>query len=94
MQKLNRKDLVEIVSEEAHLSKKDARAAIDLIFDNIEQALLEGQEVNITNFGVFTPKKRQQRDGTDPKTHQRITIQETNSVVFRPCKYLKGKLNR
>ena len=94
MQKLNRKDLVEIVSEEAHLSKKDARNAIDLVFDNIEQALLEGQEVNITHFGVFTPKKRQQRDGTDPKTHQRITIQETNSVVFRPCKYLKGKLNR
>ena len=93
MQKLNRKDLVEIVSEEAHLSKKDARNAIDLVFDNIERALLEGQEVNITNFGVFTPKKRQQRDGTDPKTHQRITIKETNSVVFRPCKYLKGKLN-
>ena len=94
MQKLNRKDLVEIVSEEAHLSKKDARNAIDLVFDNIERALLEGQEVNITNFGVFTPKKRQQRDGTDPKTHQRITIKETNSVVFRPCKYLKGKLNK
>ena len=94
MQKLNRKDLVEIVSEEAHLSKKDARAAIDLVFDNIEQALLDGQEVNITNFGVFTPKTRQQRDGTDPKTHQRITIKETNSVVFRPCKYLKGKLNK
>ena len=94
MQKLNRKDLVEIVSEEAHLSKKDARNSIDIIFERIEQAILDGKEVNITNFGVFTPKKRQQRDGTDPKTHKRITIQETNSVVFRPCKYLKGKLNK
>lgn len=93
MKKLNRKDLVEIVSEEGHLSKKDARIAIDIVFDNIEDALLKGKEVNITNFGVFTPKKRQQRDGTDPKTHKRITIKETNSVVFRPCKYLKGKLN-
>lgn len=94
MKKINRKDLVEIVSEEGHLSKKDARNAIDIIFDHIEEAILSGQEVNITNFGVFTPKKRQQRDGTDPKTHQRITIKETNSVVFRPCKYLKGKLNK
>lgn len=93
MQKLNRKDLVEIVSEKAHLSKKDARAAIDLVFEQIEKGILEGKEVNITNFGVFSPKKRQQRDGTDPKTHKRITIKETNSVVFRPCKYLKGKLN-
>ena len=55
MQKLNRKDLVEIVSEEAHLSKKDARVAIDLIFDHIESALLDGQEGNITNFGARTP---------------------------------------
>ena len=94
MQKLNRKDLVEIVSEKAHLSKKDARIAIDIVFGNIEQALLNGEEVNITNFGVFTPKKRQQRDGTDPKTHARIVIQETNSVVFRPCKTLKTKLNK
>lgn len=94
MQKLNRKDLVEIVSEKAHLSKKDARIAIDIVFENIEQALLKGEEVNITNFGVFTPKKRQQRDGTDPKTHKRITIKETNSVVFRPCKILKSKLNK
>ena len=93
MQKINRKDLVEVVAEEGHLSKKDSRVAIDLVFDLIEKSMMNGQEVNITNFGVFTPKTRQQRDGTDPKTHQRITIKETNSVVFRPCKYLKGKLN-
>ena len=94
MQKLNRKDLVEIVSEEAHFSKKDARAAIDLIFDNIEQALLEGQEVNITNFGVFTPKTRQAREGTDPKKHTRITIKEKRSVSFRLSKSLKAKINK
>ena len=94
MKKINRKDLVEIVSEQAHLSKKDARHAIDLVFDQIRESVLNGQEVNITNFGVFTPKKRQQRDGTDPKTHKRITIKETNSVSFRPCKLLKNELNK
>lgn len=94
MKKFNRKDIVEIIAEEAHLSKKEARTAIDIVFDNIEQALLKGQEVNITNFGVFTPKKRQRRDGTDPKTHQRIVIEETNSITFRPCKLLKAKLNK
>ena len=79
MQKLNRKDLVEIVSEKAHLSKKDARIAIDIVFENIEQALLKGEEVNITNFGVFTPKKRQQRDGTDPK---RISVLPSKKQIL------------
>ena len=62
MQKINRKDLVEVVAEEGHLSKKDSRVAIDLVFGLIEKAILAGQEVNVTNFGVFTPKTKQGRD--------------------------------
>ena len=94
MAKLNKKNLVEIVSEEGHLSKKDARVAVDLVFDSIEQSLINGQEVNITNFGVFTPIVRQQRDGTDPKYHNRIIIKQRKSVSFRSCKTLKEKLNK
>ena len=94
MNKLNKKDLVEIVSEEGHLSKKDARIAVDLVFDSIEESLLNGQEVNITNFGVFTPTKRMERIGTDPKSHKQITIKARNSVSFRMSKELKTKINK
>ena len=94
MQKINKKDLVEVVAEEGHLSKKDSRVAVDIVFDLIEKSLLQGHEVNVTNFGVFTPKKRQQRDGTDPKKHTRITIKAKQSVSFRLSKALKAKLNK
>ena len=93
MKKLNRKDLVELVAEEGHLSKKEARQAVDIIFDHIADALIEGQEVNITIFGVFEPKVRKQRDGTDPKSHERIVIKEKRSVTFRLSKQLKGNIN-
>jgi len=93
MPKINKKDLVEVVAEEGHFSKKDSRVAVDLIFDLIEKSLLNGQEVNISNFGVFVPKTKQSRDGTDPKTHKRIIIKQKRTVTFRPSKELKGKLN-
>ena len=93
MKKLNRKDLVDLVAEEGHLSKKEARQAVDIIFDHITDALMKGQEVNITNFGVFQPKTRKQRDGTDPKTHERIVIKSKRSVSFRLSKQLKGNIN-
>lgn len=93
MKKLNKRDLVQIIADEGHLSKKDARIALDICFARMEEALLKGQEVNITNFGVFTPKTRQSRDGTHPKKHTRITIKETRSVSFRLSKALKAKLN-
>lgn len=94
MKKLNRIDLVEMVSEEGHFSKKEARNAVDLIFDYIEKSLLEGKEINVTNFGVFTPKIRRTREGTDPKKHTRITIKEKRSVSFRLSKSFKAKLNK
>ena len=94
MKKLNRVDLVEIVSEEGHFSKREAREVIDIVFNHIEQAILDGQEVNITNFGVFTPKVRQEREGTDPKKHTRIKIESKRSVSFRLAKSLKAKLNK
>ena len=94
MSKFNKRDLIDQVSEEAHLSKKDATKAIELAFDLIEAKLLEGKEVNITNFGVFTPKIRKRREGTDPKKHTRIVIEENHSITFRVSKSLKEKLNK
>jgi len=94
MQKLNKRDLIEQVAEKAHISKKDAESSIDVAFDLIEKALLEGREVNITNFGAFSPKTRKKRDGTDPKKHTRITIKESRVVTFRLSKSFKGKLNK
>ena len=94
MKKINKSDLVEMVAEEAHLSKRDARLALDSCFDLIIEALLNGEEVNITNFGVFQPKMRKQREGTHPKKHTPLTIEQAKSISFRVAKDLKEKLNK
>lgn len=93
MKKVNKSDLVDLVAERAHLSKKDARAAIDSCFDLIEEAILRGEEVNITNFGVFQKKTRKSREGTHPKKHTPLLIQEANTISFRTAKVLKKKVN-
>ena len=93
MKKVNRKDLVEAVAEECRLSRREARKAIDVTFGLIEKCILEGKDVNVTNFGVFVPKTRQARDGTHPKNHNRIVIKEAKTVSLRLSKELKSKLN-
>ena len=94
MEKINKSDLVEQVSEKAHVSKKDAENSITALFDLMEEALLEGREVNITNFGTFVPKKRKEREGTDPKSHTRIVIESNQTISFKLSKALKAKLNK
>lgn len=94
MKKLNKRDIVELVAEKARLSKKDAQAAVEVVFESMEKAVLGGEEVNISNFGAFTPKTRQTRKGTHPKKHTEITIGASKTVAFRPSKTLKAKLNK
>lgn len=93
MSKLNKNDIIEIVSEKCMASKKEVREIIDCAFDLIEEALVKNREVNFTNFGVFTPKVRMGRVGTHPKHHNTIDIQPTKVVTFRMSKFLKSKLN-
>ncbi len=93
MAKLNKRDLVELVAERGHLSKRDAKAAVDVTFDEILKCFLEGQEVNISNFGAFEVKDRKPREGTHPKHHTRLVIPGKRVISFRPAKALKDKLN-
>ena len=93
MKKLNKNDLVEIISEKTMITKKEVREVIELALDLIEGALIDGREVNLTNFGVFTPKTRVARIGTHPKLHSHIDIAPTTVVTFRMSKSFKGRLN-
>lgn len=93
MKKFNKSDLVDLVAEKAHLSKRDTRAALDTCFDLIIEALLKGEEVNIKNFGVFELKQRKSREGTHPKKHTPLLIEESKTISFRVAKELKGKIN-
>ena len=94
MEKINKSEIIEEVSERAHISKKDSENAMNYIIEIISKSLLEGKEVNITNFGTFIPKNRKKRDGTDPKKHTRITIKETKTVSFKLARSFKEKINK
>ncbi len=94
MKKINKKDLVDEVALKAHLSAKDSRRALDVAFEMMERELLAGNEVNISNFGTFNVKTRARREGTHPKNHTRLVIEEAKNIVFKTSKKLKAKINK
>lgn len=94
MKKINKLDLIEFVAEVAHLSKKDAAAAISVTFDYIKENLLNNTEVSVSTFGSFSPITKQSRKGTNPTSHQQIIISEKKSVSFKPSRIFKDELNK
>ena len=88
---MNKSDLVTVVSKTLQTSKKEANEYIDVIFDEITNALKNGEEVMISGFGLFQVKNRKERIGTSPVgDHERIKIPATKTVGFKPGKNLKS----
>ena len=71
---MTKKELASIVSEKVNMSKKDAEAAVNVVFDSIAQAMKEGDKVNIAGFGIFEAKERSARTAKNPQTGETIEI--------------------
>ena len=90
---MNKAELVEAVAEKAELSKRDAEAAVDDVLEVIEAAVVKGEEVKLSGFGIFSKKARAAREGTNPSNQKKIKIPASNTVAFKVSKAFKEKLN-
>ena len=73
---MNKTELVAAVAAKAELSKKDAEAAVNAVFDSVKDALAEGDKVSLIGFGTFSVKTRAARTGLNPRTKETIEIPE------------------
>ena len=66
---------------------------IDTILDEISNALVSGEEVKLTHFGTFKPRKKKARIGRNPKTKVEAMISPRTVVSFYPSQKLKERIN-
>lgn len=90
---MNKAELVANVAEKSGLTKKDAEKAVNAIFASIEQALVEGDKVQMIGFGTFEVKARPARKGRNPQTGKEIDIPASKNPTFKAGKALKDAVN-
>jgi DNA-binding protein HU-beta len=86
---MNKTDLINAVSEQAQLSKKDASKAVDAVFEAITGTLQSGSKVQLIGFGNFEVRERAARKGRNPQPGQEIEISASKVPAFKPGKALK-----
>ena len=86
---MNKTELVAAVAAKAELSKKDAEAAVNAVFDSVKDALAEGDNVSLIGFGTFSVKTRAARTGLNPRTKETIEIPESKVPAFKAGSALK-----
>lgn len=92
---MNKKDLVnafveKLASNDVKVTKKDAALYVDALFETVGQALVDGQRVAISGFGIYEVVDRAARTGRNPQTGETVNIPATKGIKFKPSSTLKA----
>ncbi len=86
---MRRKDLIEVVSRKAHLTKKAARESLETALAEIQKALIKGEKVILSGFGTFRVVTVKDKDVVIRKTGERRTVKSHRAARFSPGRKLK-----
>ena len=90
---MNKTELIAAVAEKAELSKKDAEIALKAFTDVVAEELVKGEKIQLVGFGTFEVAEREEREGRNPKTGEKMTIAASRSPKFKAGKALKDMVN-
>ena len=85
----NKAELVSEVAAKTDLTKKEVAAAVDAIFNSIQEDLAKGEKVQLIGFGTFEVRHRAARKGRNQQTGAEIEIPASKVPAFKPGKALK-----
>lgn len=83
-----------IAKKNPSINSKDIEKMINVLLEEMSDALVSGRRVELRGFGTFAIKKRIARLGRSPHTKKVISIQEKWVPFFRSGKNLKERLNQ
>ncbi|GHT48323.1 integration host factor subunit alpha [Endomicrobiia bacterium] len=67
-------------------SKKEADAAVNKVFEEISNALKNGEKVVVTGFGSFNIFETKTKNGRNPKTGEKLLIAPMKKIKFKQSK--------
>jgi len=82
-----------IASANPHLFHRDVERIVNVLFDEIIEALARGDRVELRGFGAFTVKHRPPREGRNPRTGDPVFVEEKFVPFFKTGKELRDRLN-
>ena len=91
---MNKSELVDAMAVNAGISKVVAKKALDGFIKSVSKALKNGDKVALVGFGAFQVVDRAAREGVNPSTQEKMTIEAKKVVKFKAGAELSDNINR
>ncbi len=92
MATITRSDFANRLRERFGLTTADAYKLVDIVFDEIRESLIHGEEVKFAGFGSFKILTKAQRMGRNPKTGEPAVISARRVASFRPSNEFRKRV--
>lgn len=89
---LTKAEMSEALADSLGMNKRDAKDMVELLFEEVRQALERGESVKVSGFGNFDLRDKNERPGRNPKTGEDIPISARRVVTFKPGQKLKARV--
>ncbi len=90
---MNKLELISALKNEANISKAEAAKVVEIFFNNMSDALAEGERVEIRGLCSFFVKNYKSYTGRNPKTGDKVTITPKKLPFFKCGKELKERVD-
>ncbi len=91
---MKKADLIQVVAEKLDMKKKDADLVVNAVLDSIQEALVAGDKVTLTGFGVFEVRERSAKQCKNPRTGEMTPVAACKAPAFKAGKNLKEAVNK
>ena len=91
---MNKQELITAVAKKGHLTKVEAKRAVEAFTETVAEELKKGEKVQLVGFGTFEARESKARVGVNPGNPvEKIEIPAFIAPVFKAGKSLKDKVN-
>ena len=89
-----RSELIQTIADDnPHLFQRDVERIVNTVFEEITDAMVHGERVELRGFGAFSVKQRGARLGRNPRTGEAVSVDSKRVPFFKTGKLLRDRLN-
>ncbi len=89
---MTKADIVRTLADHVGLTRREAAQALAIVLDGVVDAIGNGEKVELRGFGSFRTRKRQARQGRNPRTGAKVKVPSKVVPYFKPGKQLREVL--
>jgi integration host factor subunit beta len=90
---MTKSELIDALARRDGVPRATAEVVVNTVFDQVRDALVRGERVEIRGFGSFAAKEYKGYTGRNPRSGAEIVVKPKVLPVFKVGKALRSRVN-